>query len=126
MDVPASISPSRYMKTPRELTSRVCPAISSGPFARNLTEIGKTNENRRVERFSGCGCAIAGLQVCPGTCWEDFSPIARIFHAYSDKSGKPLTADERGKRGSEWNVLFREHLRANPWLWVLRKIRLRL
>jgi hypothetical protein len=46
------------MKTPRELTSRVCPADSRLPLFTNFTEIGNSSENRRVDRFSGCGCAM--------------------------------------------------------------------
>src|SRR5205807_9339817 len=62
---PGSISVSRYMKTPRELTSRVRPASSRLPLSRNFTEIGKSSENRRVVRLSGC-CAMAGLQNTKG------------------------------------------------------------
>jgi hypothetical protein len=46
------------MNTPRELTSRVCPADSRLPLFTNFTEIGNSSENRRVDRFSGCGCAM--------------------------------------------------------------------
>src|SRR5258707_87601 len=53
MGAPAVISVSRYMNTPRELTSRVCPANSRLPLSRNFTEIGKSSENLRVFLFSG-------------------------------------------------------------------------
>jgi hypothetical protein len=46
------------MKTPRELTSRVRPPNSCLLLFTNFTEIGNSSENRRVDRFSGCGCAM--------------------------------------------------------------------
>jgi hypothetical protein len=52
------------MKTPRELTSRVCPADSCLPLFTNFTEIGNSSENRRVDRFSGCGCAMVRASKC--------------------------------------------------------------
>ena len=55
---PAIISVSKYMNTPRELTSRVRPANYRLPFSRNFTEMGRSSENRLVVRFSGCGCAM--------------------------------------------------------------------
>jgi hypothetical protein len=36
----------------------VCPADSRLPLFTNFTEIGNSSENRRVDRFSGCGCAM--------------------------------------------------------------------
>ncbi|MGZ7053674.1 MAG: hypothetical protein ACXVJ0_16565, partial [Candidatus Angelobacter sp.] len=36
-----------------------------------FTEIGRSSENRRVVLFSGCGCAMVGLQC--------FGPLALIL-----------------------------------------------
>ena len=70
------------MKTPRELTSRVCPASSRLPLSRNLTEIGKSSENRRMDRLSGCGCAMPGLQ-CYGSVGLILAQMAGISMGYS-------------------------------------------
>jgi hypothetical protein len=60
------------MKTPRELTSRVCPTDSRLPLFTNFTEIGNSSENRRVDRFSGCGCAMVQASKC-------YVPLALIL-----------------------------------------------
>src|SRR5580765_6448431 len=67
------------MKTPRELTSRVWPASSRLPLSRNFTEIGKSSENRRVDRLSGCGCAMAGLQIPKGPFGLILAYVAEIL-----------------------------------------------
>src|SRR5882724_4370034 len=63
MGEPAMSSSSTYMNTPRELTSRVRPANSCLLSSRNLTEIGKSSEKRRVDLCSDCGDVMAALQL---------------------------------------------------------------
>src|SRR6476661_6782078 len=76
---PALISVSRYMKTPRELTSRVCPANSRWPLFRNFTEMGRSSENRRVVRFSGCGCAMLKASKYSGSLGMILAYVAGIL-----------------------------------------------
>jgi hypothetical protein len=95
------------MKTPRQLTTRVCPANSRVLLSRNFTEMGRSSENRRVVRFSGCGCAMLGLQILwivgtilayvPQFCWI-FWPADII---YLDRPATKHLLKHRGKEVAE-------------------------
>jgi hypothetical protein len=78
MGASAVISVARYINTPRELTSRVCPANSRLPLSRNFTEMGRSRENRLVVRFSGCGCAMLASKYS-GSCGTILAYIGAIL-----------------------------------------------
>src|SRR5579859_1952885 len=87
---PTLISVSRYIKTPRELTSRVRPASSRLPVSRNFTEMGKSSENRRVERFSGPGCAMGPSDASTrcgdsSLCGSDFQRKTNAFATQGER-----------------------------------------
>jgi hypothetical protein len=84
------------MKTPRELTSRVCPANSRLPLFTNFTEIGNSSENRRVDRFSGCGCAMVLASNAYVPLALILAHVAGILLDILGCEASSFTADARG------------------------------